>query len=154
MLLTCCQFFYILKFVDPALTRDRDFVKTVLESRPRSLDWLNHEAQRLFPNLVTESYGPYCEQNGREIVCEILALDDVAPELWEDRREIFGLIQRSPKNRRPYPTHPILQAKRWSEQNKKLCPTEPSCPTYWCSRCCGGRERCCYAQFEVAHSRL
>lgn len=91
MLKACRRTFLILHYVDPhTLGTDRGFLETVLSEKPGALQCMSPEAQRLFPELVVQTFPPLAQYVATAPHnYAFLAAGNIIPEVWENRSNIL-----------------------------------------------------------------
>lgn len=77
---------FILEYmIHPSLLASRQFLVAVLEDYPHLLVHLSHETQKLFPEVIRQSFAPLGNHSKLQYdLCSHIAAR-MAPELWEDR---------------------------------------------------------------------
>ena len=94
MLQACRRNHRILHYVDGTLGTDRTFLETLLREKPAALHVLSPQAQRLYPELVVQTFEllgrQYVQLSERDPSCAIVVARGIVPEIWESRSHVLG----------------------------------------------------------------
>lgn len=89
MLQACSCKPYNLQAVHESLKVDKNFLDQLLETAPHALQYVTHEAQRQFPELVKNNFRPLFRDAKSRYVSSWI-FDKIAPEFWNDRQLVVA----------------------------------------------------------------
>jgi Domain of unknown function (DUF4116) len=93
MLLVCRHDCYYFNGASAALKRDEIFVQEALRQDPGVLEYLPHETQCLFPDLVRQAFRPLGQHPEFKFLDWNELANNMAPDIWTDRNAVIAWFE-------------------------------------------------------------